>query len=246
MIEKLESDKVFSEKQKIDSDFQFNEKVAGVFDDMVSRSVPFYDEMQRMTSELTAKYAIPGTKVFDLGCSTGTSLLLMDKIVPAGIEFVGIDDSEEMIHKCQQKLQSFNLKRDITLVVSDLTQNVPVDNASVVSMVLVLQFIRPLHRLNIVKQIYDGMVTGGTFILFEKIINKEKSFNRDFIDYYYDFKRRNDYSELEISQKREALENVLIPYKTSENINMLKEAGFQEVEVCFKWYNFTGIIARKL
>ena len=170
MIEKLESDKVFSEKQKIDSDFQFNEKVAGVFDDMVSRSVPFYDEMQRMTSELTAKYAIPGTKVFDLGCSTGTSLLLMDKIVPAGIEFVGIDDSEEMIHKCQQKLQSFNLKRDITLVVSDLTQNVPVDNASVVSMVLVLQFIRPLHRLNIVKQIYDGMVTGGTFILFENIV----------------------------------------------------------------------------
>lgn len=240
------SDKVFSEKQKIECDFQFNEKVAGVFDDMVSRSVPFYQEMQRMTSELAAQYAIPGTKVYDLGCSTGTSLLLMDKIVKEGIEFVGIDDSQEMIEKCQQKLQSFHLNREINLVVSDLTERVPVQDASVVSMVLVLQFIRPLHRLNIVKEIFEGMVSGGVFILFEKILTEEKSFNRDFIEYYYDFKRRNNYSELEISQKREALENVLIPYKTSENINMLKEAGFQEVEVFFKWYNFTGIIARKL
>ena len=90
------------------------------------------------------------------------------------------------------------------------------------------------------------MVPGSAFILFEKILTEEKSLNRDFIDFYYDFKRRNNYSELEISQKREALENVLIPYKTSENVNMLKEAGFQEVEVFFKWYNFTGIIARKL
>lgn len=246
MLDNSMSDKVFSEKQKIECDFQFNEKVAGVFDDMVSRSVPFYQEMQRMTSELAAQYAIPGTKVYDLGCSTGTSLLLMDKIVKEGIEFVGIDDSQEMIEKCQQKLQSFHLNREINLVVSDLTERVPVQDASVVSMVLVLQFIRPLHRLNIVKEIFEGMVSGGVFILFEKILTEEKSFNRDFIEYYYDFKRRNNYSELEISQKREALENVLIPYKTSENINMLKEAGFQEVEVFFKWYNFTGIIARKL
>ena len=246
MTENNESDKVFSEKLSKLPDFEFNEKVAGVFDDMVSRSVPFYNEMQRMTAELAAKYAKPNTNIYDLGCSTGTTMLLMDKLVADDVDFVGVDDSEEMIHKCQEKLDNFNLNRNISLEVADLTTFVPVKNASVVSMVLVLQFIRPKYRAEIVKSIYDGLEPNGCFIIIEKILTEEKTYNRDFIDFYYDFKRRNNYSELEISQKREALENVLIPYKSSENIDMLKEAGFEEVEVFFKWYNFTGIIARKL
>ncbi|MEY8759736.1 carboxy-S-adenosyl-L-methionine synthase CmoA [Chryseobacterium tongliaoense] len=246
MTEIINSDEVFREKLENLSDFEFNTKVAGVFDDMVSRSVPFYDEIQRMTSELAGNYAQTGTNVYDLGCSTGTTMLLMDKTVREGIKFVGIDDSEEMIIKCREKLGNFILNRDIELLVADLTKKVPVENASVVAMVLVLQFIRPINRLEIMKKIYKGMVKNGVFILIEKILTEEKSFNREYIGHYYDFKRRNNYSELEISQKREALENVLIPYKTSENINMLQEAGFGEVEVFFRWYNFTGIIAKKL
>ncbi len=246
MSNESNADKVFSEVIQTASDFEFNSKVAGVFDDMVTRSVPFYEEMQRMTSELAAQHAKQGTQVYDLGCSTGTTMLLMDKIVESNITFVGIDDAEEMVIKCQEKLNNFNLNREIELQVADLTQDVPVQNASVVTMVLVLQFIRPKHRLEIVRKIQEGINPGGVFILIEKILTEEKSFNREFIDYYYDFKRRNQYSELEISQKREALENVLIPYKTSENIEMLKEAGFDEAEVFFKWYNFTGIIAKKL
>ena len=245
-MDKLEDlDEVFKEKQNNLSDFEFNKKVAGVFDDMVSRSVPFYEEMQRMTSELAAQYATENSYIYDLGCSTGTTMLLMDKTVKENISFVGIDDSEEMIIKCQQKLDNFNLNRKIELSVADLTENVPIKNASVVTMVLVLQFIRPIHRKEIIKKIYEGINPGGVFIIIEKILCEEKSFNRDFIDFYYNFKRRNNYAELEISQKREALENVLIPYKTSENITLLKEAGFSEVEVFFKWYNFTGIIAKK-
>ena len=245
-MDKLEDlDEVFKEKQNNLSDFEFNKKVAGVFDDMVSRSVPFYEEMQRMTSKLAAQYATENSYIYDLGCSTGTTMLLMDKTVKENISFVGIDDSEEMIIKCQQKLDNFNLNRKIELSVADLTENVPIKNASVVTMVLVLQFIRPIHRKEIIKKIYEGINPGGVFIIIEKILCEEKSFNRDFIDFYYNFKRRNNYDELEISQKREALENVLIPYKTSENITLLKEAGFSEVEVFFKWYNFTGIIAKK-
>ena len=240
------SDKVFSELMEKLPDFEFNEKVAGVFDDMVSRSVPFYHEMQRMTAELAAKYAMPDTKIYDLGCSTGTTMLLMDKLVSENIDFIGVDDSEEMIHKCKEKLNNFTLNRNINLEVADLTSFVPVQNASVVSMVLVLQFIRPKYRSQIIKSIYDGLEQNGCFIIIEKILTEEKSYNRDFIDFYYDFKRRNHYSELEISQKREALENVLIPYKSSENIDLLRDAGFSEIEVFFKWYNFTGIIARKL
>ncbi|WP_312207920.1 carboxy-S-adenosyl-L-methionine synthase CmoA [Epilithonimonas hominis] len=239
------TDKVFDEILK-PSDFEFNGQVAGVFDDMVSRSVPFYQEMQRMTAELAGRYAQPNTNVYDLGCSTGTTMLLMDKTVEEGIDFIGIDESDEMISKCREKLNNFNLHRDIKLLAADLCKDVPVENASVVAMVLVLQFIRPVYRINILKQIYECMVKNGVFIIIEKILTEEKSFNRDYIDFYYDFKRRNSYSELEISQKREALENVLIPYKTSENISLLKEAGFGEVEVFFRWYNFTGIIAKKI
>jgi len=245
MKEEINKDKVFDEKLTKPSDFAFNEKVAGVFDDMVSRSVPFYHEMQRMTSELAARYAQPGTQVFDLGCSTGTTLLLMDKSVGEGVSFTGVDESAEMLDRCQGKLKNFNLHHPIDLVAADLTREVPVQNASVVTMVLVLQFIRPMFRHEIVRKICDGLLPGGVFILIEKILTEDKSFNREFIDYYYDFKRRNSYSELEISQKREALENVLIPYKSSENIDMLKSAGFDEAEVFFRWYNFTGIIAKK-
>ncbi len=228
------NDEVFREKLDQLNDFEFNDKVAGVFDDMVHRSVPYYDEMQRMTSELVKDFAKKDSLIYDLGCSTGTTMILMDKTVNPEIKFVGIDDSEEMLGKCREKLSRFNLHRKISLKVADLTENVPVENASVVTMVLVLQFIRPIHRLEIVRKIYEGMNKGGAFILIEKILTEEKSFNRSFIDYYYEFKRRNNYSELEISQKREALENVLIPYKLSENLNMLKDAGFEEVEVFFK------------
>lgn len=238
-------DEVFREEGK-QHDFQFDNRVAVVFDDMVSRSVPFYGEMQRMTGELAAKYAQPGTVVADLGCSTGTTILVMDQTVSADVRFLGIDDSAEMIAKCREKLDTVHLRHAVDLAVADLTVEVPVKNASVVTMVLVLQFIRPVHRQEILNKIFEGMVPGGVFIIFEKILTEETGFNRDFIDLYYEMKRRNQYSDLEISQKREALENVLVPYKTSENIDLLRQAGFQEVEVFFRWYNFTGIIAKKL
>jgi tRNA (cmo5U34)-methyltransferase len=110
---------------------------------------------------------------------------------------------------------------------------------------LTLQFVRPLYREKLLKKIIDGLVDNGVVIIVEKILAEESRFNRDFIDYYYNYKRRQHYSEMEISQKREALENVLIPYKLSENLVMLREAGFSHCEIFFKWYNFSGLIAIK-
>jgi tRNA (cmo5U34)-methyltransferase len=110
---------------------------------------------------------------------------------------------------------------------------------------LTLQFVRPIYREQLVQNIYDGLNPGGVLILVEKILAEESTFNRDFIKYYYNYKRRNNYSELEISQKREALENVLIPYKLSEDVALLRDRGFAHCEVFFKWYNFAGIVAVK-
>lgn len=247
MLEKADSetDEVFKDEIKEASDFKFSAKVAGVFDDMVSRSVPYYGEIQRMISELAADHAQEGTAVYDLGCSTGTTMIGMDTMVPADIKFVGIDDAAEMLDKCNIKLKEAGFVRPYELRVADLQQGAEIQNASVVVLCLTLQFIRPIHREKLLKSIFEGMVPNGVLILVEKILTEDSVFNRDYIKYYYNYKRRNQYSEMEISQKREALENVLIPYKLSENIHMLREAGFASCEIFFKWYNFSGLVAIK-
>ena len=137
------------------------------------------------------------------------------------------------------------IQRNYDLKSMDLNKGIMLDNASVVIMCLTLQFIRPLYREKLLKEIYDQMNENSCFILIEKVLGEDSLFNRLFIKYYYDFKRRNNYNEMEISQKREALENVLIPYKLMENRELLSGAGFRYVETFFKWYNFSGLVAVK-
>jgi tRNA (cmo5U34)-methyltransferase len=238
-------DSVFSEEIKKPSDFKFGATVANAFDDMVERSVPFYNEIQRMIIELAIEHAMPNTNIVDLGCSTGTTMVGLNAFVEENIKFIGVDDSAEMLKKCGVKLKQEDFKRDYELILADLHEEVNVENASVVILCLTLQFVRPLYREKLIKKIFDGLVSGGVLIISEKILAEDSLFNRNFIKYYYDYKRRNHYSEMEISQKREALENVLIPYKLSENLKMLREAGFSHTETFFKWYNFSGFIAIK-
>ncbi len=238
-------DQVFKDEITKVSDFKFGTTVVNVFDDMVSRSVPYYNEMQRMLAEVAADHVKEGTFVYDLGCSTGTTLIGLDQLIPSDIRFIGIDESQEMLDKCDLKLKEAGFVRPYDLVAGDLHQQLPITNGSVVILCLTLQFVRPLYRERLLKNIYDGLNPGGVLLLVEKVLAESSIFNRDFIKYYYNYKRRNHYSELEISQKREALENVLIPYKLSENMLLLKEAGFADCEIFFKWYNFSGMIAHK-
>lgn len=240
-----EKDNVFKKESQTTTDFKFGTTVANVFDDMVNRSVPFYAEIQRMMAELAADYAKSGTDVYDLGCATGTTLIGMNASIAEDIRFIGIDDSQEMLDKCRNKLDEAGFSRPVDLQVADLNGCVEISNASVVVLCLTLQFVRPVCRQQLLKSIFDGLVNGGVLILVEKILAEESVFNREFIKHYYNFKRRNHYSDLEIAQKREALENVLIPYKLSENIAILQDIGFANCEVFFKWYNFCGLIARK-
>jgi tRNA (cmo5U34)-methyltransferase len=237
-------DRVFAEV-KPQTDFKFNKQTAAVFDDMVSRSVPFYGEMQRMTAEIAADFAAPGTNLYDLGCATATTLLALDRTIDPGVRFVGVDNSADMLAKARTKLEAAGVKRAYDLVEADLHKGRIVENASVALLLLTLQFVRPLYRDRLVADIVRGMNDRGCLILIEKLTSADTLFNRLFIKYYYDMKRRNGYSDIEIAQKREALENVLIPYRLEENVEMLKGAGFRSVEVFFRWYNFCGIVAVK-
>jgi tRNA (cmo5U34)-methyltransferase len=238
-------DEVFNQPLDAIADFNFGEKVASVFDDMLDRSVPFYREVQRMITEMAVDFAVEGTNVYDLGCSTGTTMLNLDPQLSPKVKFIGVDNSEEMLKRCRLKLAEHQFSRDHELVCADLNQGVLIQNASLVLMVLTLQFIRPLYRDKLVQTILRGLNENGCLILVEKVLGEDSMFNRLFIRYYYDMKKRQGYSELEIAQKREALENVLIPYKLLENREMLLRAGFRYCDVFFKWYNFTGMIAVK-
>lgn len=241
------ADKVFATPRDKVDDFTFNSEVAAVFDDMVDRSVPFYQEIQRMTAELATDFAQPDTNLYDLGCATCTSFLQIDKLMPAdaGVRFVGVDDSTEMLDKARMKLNAVNFKRPFHLELGDLNAGVEIANASVVMMVLTLQFIRPLYRERIIKSIWRGLGDNGCLIVVEKVLGENSTFNRLFIKHYYEMKMRNGYSELEIAQKREALENVLVPYRLEENKELLRGAGFRHVDTYFKWYNFSAMIALK-
>ena len=226
-------------------DFTFDSKTAGVFDDMVQRSVPFYEEIQRMTCELAGDFAVNGTRLYDIGCATGTTLQTLDPILDPSIEFVGVDNSEDMLAKARDKLKHVAERRPLTLINSDIHASFQIENASVVMMILTLQFIRPLNREDLLRRINESLGENGCLILVEKVTGPYSLLNRLFIEHYYDFKRRSGYSEMEISQKREALENVLIPYHIQENRELLFKSGFTQIEEYFRWYNFCGIVAVK-
>jgi tRNA (cmo5U34)-methyltransferase len=231
--------------QRPPHDFNFGDATVQVFDDMVQRSVPFYEEIQRMTCELAADFAAPGTRLYDIGCSTGTTLQLLHPMVESSVEFVGIDNSDSMLARAADKLQQVGRERKLELLNMDMNRGIAVENASVVIMLLTMQFVRPLYREEILRRICQAMPDNGCLLMVEKVTGPHSTLNRLFIEHYYDFKRRSGYTELEISQKRDALENVLIPYHVQENRELLNKVGFTQLEEFFRWYNFCGMVAVK-
>ena len=239
------TDRLFADPAARPNDFAFDAGTVRVFDDMVSRSVPFYGEIQRMTGELAAEFAVPGTALYDLGCSTGTTMLELERGVDPSVRFVGWDNSPEMVARARARLaaEPSARRRDVELV--DLHRPFALEGASVAVMLFTLQFVRPLHRERVVRTVAEGLGPQGALILAEKVTEDDTLFNRLFIERYYDMKRRHGYSEMEIAQKREALENVLIPYRVEENRALLLSCGFTRVQEFFRWYNFAGLIAVK-
>jgi len=233
------NDEVF--KKPIKKQFEFDEEVAVVFDDMLSRSVPFYDESQKITEFFALKQLCNGGLMYDLGCSTATLLISIAKKVNDA-KLVGLDNSDAMLNQARKKANA--LGAEIDLVNGDIL-DYNYDDAKVFVSNYTLQFIRPLVREKLVSKIASSLTKEGVFIFSEKVISHHPKLNKNLIEHYYDFKKEQGYSEFEISQKREALENVLVPYSEDENIKMAKEAGFSHCEVVFRWANFATFIAIK-
>lgn len=244
----MKRDDIFQGTAARGSDFKFDRQVAEVFDDMLTRSVPFYLEQQAMLCEIGKKFHIPGTDIYDLGCSTATTLIDLCGVIDAPGKLIGYDNSRPMLERARQKVAEHDLSHRIELRLADLNEEsrgLHIENASVVTMCWTLQFVRPLRRDTLIKSIYNGLQRGGALVVCEKILTHSSDMNRFFIEFYYDFKRRNGYSESEILKKREALENVLVPYRVGENYELFTRNGFQIVETFFQWFNFAGFLCVK-
>lgn len=223
----------------IERAFAFDETVAAVFDDMVARSVPFYKENMQLQLDLLRKYLKPGMRIVDLGSSTGTFLIALAAYSP-GLRMVGIDNAGPMVALARKKAQAMDA--DITFVCDDLL-TCDLGRADVMAANYTLQFIRPPQRRKAVEKIAASLNPGGLLVCSEKVVFENGWLNKQVIDIYYDYKRAQGYSQTQIMQKREALENVLVPYTIEENVALFKEAGFTGVETLFQWANFVTLVA---
>ncbi len=240
----MKADKLFK-SGIVHEDFSFNDDVAEVFDDMLNRSVPFYGVVIDGMAQLLRRLVEPGSTVYDLGCSTGATLFELARRLPdMNLHFVGMDNSPAMISKARRKAGMYAAPPAVHFVEDDIiTADLATPSAVICN--YTLQFIRPLVRPQFIRRIHDALPPGGLLIISEKVISHHKRLNREFIGMYHQFKLQRGYSELEIAAKREALENVLIPFSIRENHDLLKEAGFDSVETFFQWFNFASLVAVK-
>lgn len=226
-------------------DFQFDEKVVNVFADMINRSVPGYSTLIKCLGLLAAQHAQPESRCYDLGCSLGAvTLSMMQQINESTVDFVAIDNSTAMIKRCQQHLSQAQRPERAELICADIRDS-SIHQASVVVMNFTLQFVPLEDRATLINNIYQGLMPGGALLLSEKIALSEESADEQMIDWYHAFKRANGYSEMEVSQKRTALENVLIPETLQAHEQRLKAAGFSRVYPWFQCFNFVSLVAVK-
>lgn len=227
-------------------DFRFDERVVDVFPDMIQRSVPGYGTMISTIGILAARYAQKDSHCYDLGCSLGAVTLSMrQRITQPNCDIIAIDNSIAMIERGQQLLVSdLSSTIPVTMLCADI-QDVEIENASVVVLNFTLQFIPVKERLLLIKRIYQGLKSGGVLILSEKIAFNESEKQDFHTNVHHDFKRANGYSDLEISQKRSALEKVMIPETLKDHQQRLKLAGFDFSELWFQCFNFASLIAIK-
>ncbi len=226
------------------ADFAFDASVVSVFPDMINRSVPGYQTIVAMTGVMAARYYQAGTYCYDLGSSLGASTLSMARALPAEANIVAVDNSAAMIERCRDILRSSEYSASIELRL-DNVQDVSFDSASVVVMNFTLQFIPPGQRQAIIQRIADAMPRGGVLILSEKIAFSDAHLQELNTDLHHSFKRQNGYSDLEISQKRSAIENVMIPETLSTHRERILGAGFSSCDVWFQCFNFASIVAVK-
>ena len=235
-------DDLFSSNNDI-ADFRFDDKVVAVFDDMVRRSVPGYEAMIQMASLLVRTYGQDDTNYYDLGTSTGAiTLALALNNKSKNNKFIAVDNSQEMVKQCKENLIS---KIDNLAVICSDINDIDIEKASIVVLNLTLQFIAVEKRSALINKIYQGLNEGGILIVSEKIHFDNQQKQNSLTKLHMDFKRANGYSELEISKKRQSLENIMITESKDVHLERLKASGFKDSNCYFQCLNFVSFLSVK-
>ncbi|MEZ8195532.1 MULTISPECIES: carboxy-S-adenosyl-L-methionine synthase CmoA [Vibrio] len=238
-------DTIFSAPIDKIGDFTFDERVAEVFPDMIQRSVPGYSNIISAIGMLAERFAKPHSKVYDLGCSLGAATLSMRRhIQQEGCQILAIDNSSAMVERCKLHVNAYRSDTPVTVLEADIRE-IEIEDASVVVLNFTLQFLSPEDRSALLKKIYAGLRPGGILIVSEKYVFENETSNELLIDLHHDFKRANGYSELEVSQKRSAIENVMRPDSIQIHKDRFKDIGFSSYEVWFQCFNFGSMFAIK-
>ena len=240
------TDNIYSKPLEQVGGFTFDEQVAQVFPDMIKRSVPGYEKIINTIGMITQRYAIDHSNLYDLGCSLGAATLSMRRGLnnKKGCRIIAVDNSQAMIERCQQYVHAYKSDTPVSVLCDDIC-NIKIENASVVVLNFTLQFLTPEKRLKLLTNIYNGLLPGGILVLSEKFVFDDPVSHQLLIDLHLDFKRSHGYSELEISQKRSSLENVLIADTVEQHYTRLQQAGFTHNNLWYQCFNFGSIISIK-
>jgi len=245
MIQKNKPDRIYRNYQENTQEFQFDQSVADVFSDMIKRSVPGYEYIVEMIGVFTQVHAQNNTHCYDLGCSLGASTLsILQNLNGQSCTVIGVDNSPAMTEQCLKNLAKLKLENDYKIVCDDIL-NIDFKPASIIVLNFTLQFIPLEYRDELIKKLYQALTPGGILILSEKLLFEDEEKNHLFTDIHHAFKKTQGYSDLEIAQKRNALENVLIPEKKEKHLQRLKNAGFEQSELWFQCLNFSSFLAIK-
>ncbi len=242
----LKIDTLFKHKLSKVPKFLFDRDVADVFDNMIIRSIPVYREVHEILGDIARRYFPFEGVVYDLGCSTGETMMYLIREFKNSNKkavVIGVDKSESMLDKCREKFQARSMP--CPTLIKQALDTIELQQCDLVIINYTLQFLNPSSRQDLLRKVQSKLRCGGLLFLSEKIKGRDKNVHKMITDLYGDFKRKNGYSELEIAQKKEALENVLIPLSPEEQINMMIKAGFQSCELIFRKYNFATYIGCK-
>lgn len=226
-------------------DWAFDDNVADVFPDMLTRSIPGYDAVMMIIGLLTARFATKNSNLYDLGCSLGSATLAMQRALPIEMcQIIAVDNSQAMIARFNAAIANSELTTPITIQCADIC-DIPIENASIVILNFTLQFLPPEKKQGILDKIYQGLNPGGIVLLSEKLSFKANKMHDLLTELHVDFKKANQYSELEIHQKRRMLENVMRTDTLEVHQRRLGKAGFKDITTGFQCFNFASLIAIK-
>lgn len=228
--------------------WEFDSEVTKVFNNMLERSIPQYSEMRKLTVNMVDSCYLRNKdtfKLLDLGCSNG--LNLREFIVKYGARghYVGVDCSESMLDDFNDKFKLFIDTGIVESKFMDLRTEYPNEIFDVTTLILTLCFIPIQYRQYILNNVYQHLIDGGVLIVVEKVLGSSLLIDNSLVENYYELKRENGYTEEQIERKRLSLEGVQIPIMSSWNIEMLKTAGFSQIDTFWRWMNFVGYIAIK-